>query len=96
MGHPNIQWGNIWGYPNIQGATFGASKHTRGIQTYGGIQTYMGCPNMGHSNIQGAIQTYGASKHTGFIHMYGGIWTPPQCDIVDFLCVVYVQGACKH
>ena len=53
--HPNIiqtyrEHPNIWVCPNI----WGISKHTRGIQTCGGVQTYRG-----HPNIQEGIQTYG-------------------------------------
>ena len=59
-------------YPNIQGVsihkggiqTYGwcankeASKHTGGVQTYGGIQTYRMHPHIwGHPNVWGNMDT---------------------------------------
>ena len=71
---------NIWGIQTYRGCikTYGASKHTRGVQTYWSIQTYRMHPHIwGNPNVWGAYGhslhvtkhaffvfcTYGASKH---------------------------------
>ena len=48
------------GYPNIQ----------EGVQTYGGVQTYRGHPNM-----QGGVQTYRGHPNMGDVQTYRGIRT---------------------
>ena len=38
----------------------------RGVQTYGGVQTYRECPNIwGAYKHMGVVQTYGVYKHRG-------------------------------
>ena len=52
----------------------GASKHTGGVQTYGGIQRYRGPPkHMRHPNVWGIWTPLSVTKHAFFVAcMYRG------------------------
>ena len=53
-------------HTEVSSKHMGVAKHTVCVQTYGGVQTYRGHPNIcGASKHMGAIQTYRrATKHT--------------------------------
>ena len=57
--------GYTYGAFKHTGGNIGASKHTRGIQTYGGIQTYREVSKQGAFKHTGGHPNMWASKHTG-------------------------------
>ena len=89
------------GHPN----TLGASKHTRGIQTYGvskhmgdiqtyrGIQTYGGVQTYGgYPNIQGHPNICGMSKHMGASKCIGAYGHPLSLTKHAFFVLCMYRG----
>ena len=75
LAHPNMGVSKHMGCPNIQGVSrYGdldiqeASKQKEDVQTYRGIQTYRGCPNMGRSkHTVGHPNLWRVSNHMGSV-----------------------------
>ena len=67
MGHPNIGVSKYVASKHRDVQTWGASKHTGGIQTYGVVQAYGG-----HPNIQVGIQAYWGDPNIegAFLHAF--------------------------
>ena len=68
---------NIWGHPNIPWVlqTYGVSKHTVGIQTYGGIQMYGAYGHPLSLTKHAFFVLYMYSRHPNIIQKTGDIQT---------------------